>query len=79
MDIAKLKSKMILYGDTGMKLAKVIGISPQTFSAKLNEKNGAEFTKSEINKIKERYALSPEEMQDIFFTENVSYETKLRS
>jgi len=68
MDILKLKSIMVLNGDTGEILAKAIGISPQTFSAKLNEKNGSEFTQSEINTIRERYKLSPEDVEMIFFT-----------
>ena len=71
MNKAMMKSVMVLNGDTNAILAGVIGISPQTFSAKINE-NGGEFTQSEITKIRERYNLSPEEVDDIFFKEKVS-------
>ena len=56
------------HGDRNEDLAKYIGISPQRFSAKLNETNGAEFTQSEIQKVKERYNLTSEEVNVIFFT-----------
>ena len=72
MHTAKMKSIMVLHGDTSAVLAGAIGVSPQTFSAKINERNGAEFTQSEISKIRERYNLSPEEVDDIFFKEKVS-------
>ena len=71
MNKAMMKSVMVLNGDTSSALAGVIGISPQTFSAKINE-NGGEFTQSEIAKIRERYNLSPEEIDHIFFREKVS-------
>jgi len=67
VNTAKLKSIMVLHGDTGAILAKALGITPQSFSLKLNEKNGAEFTQNEITKIKERYSLSPEDIDTIFF------------
>lgn len=68
MNKVKLKALIILHGETGAILAKEIGISPQRFSAKLNETNGAEFTQSEIAKIKVRYKLSAEQMEEIFFS-----------
>lgn len=67
-----LKSKMILQGDTSHKLATLIGISQQRFSAKLNEWKGAQFTQQEIKQIKDRYNLTGEEIDLIFFTETVS-------
>jgi len=72
MNIYKLKSIMILHGDTGNTLAKALGISPQRFSAKINERNGAEFTQGEIMAIKERYNLSADDIDDIFFSKKVS-------
>lgn len=65
-------SKMKLFGDTQEHLAEVIGISLSRLNAKINETNGAEFTKSEINAIKLRYHLTPEEVDMIFFTQKVS-------
>lgn len=72
MDKKKLKSKMALFGDTGEKLAAAIGIAPQTLSLKMNERNGASFTKSEMEKIKVRYELTDDEFMHIFFAELVS-------
>ena len=59
-------------GDTGGDLAECLGIARSTFSAKLNETNGAEFTQGEIAIIKRRYQLSAEQIDDTFFTEKVS-------
>lgn len=71
MNARKLKSKMALNGDTGGELAKAVGLSHTRFSAKLNERN-AEFTQSEIQCIKDRYELTAEEVDDIFFDHAVS-------
>ena len=65
MDKLALKAKMIINNDKGITLAKSLGISETTLSAKLNGK--AEFTRGEIKKIKLRYGLSAEEIDDIFF------------
>lgn len=62
-----LVSKMKLFGDTNAILAGAIGISPQRFSAKLNEYQGAEFNQGEIQKIRERYSLTDDEVVHIFF------------
>ena len=74
MNKNELVSKMKKHGDRNEDLAKYIGISPQRFSAKLNETNGAEFTQSEIMKIKEKYCLTGDEVDAIFFTQTVSSE-----
>ena len=67
-----LKSKMDFYGDNNASLAKAIGISPQSLSSKKNETNGSEFTQGEILAIKERYHLTAEEVDAIFFAQRVS-------
>lgn len=67
-----LESVMKLHGDTGTILAQFLGIARSTFSAKINETNGAEFTQGEISKIKIRYSLKPEEVDNIFFNSKVS-------
>lgn len=72
MNKALLESTMRLYGDTGISLSKYLGISRTRFSAKINETNGAEFTQSEIQKIKEKYNLSADIITKIFFNNNVS-------
>ncbi len=68
----KLEAVMKLHGDTGNSLAKYLGMARSTFSLKINEVNGSEFTKGEMFKIKIRYNLSAEEMDSIFFTTNES-------
>ena len=72
MDTNKLKSKMAFYGDTGKELANYLQISRSTLSSKINETNGSEFTQSEILKIKEKYHLSSNEIDEIFFNPKVS-------
>ena len=67
-----LVSKMKLHGDRQEDLAKHIGISPQRFSAKVNGTGGAEFTQGEICKIKGKYNLTSEEVNEIFFVDDVS-------
>lgn len=67
MNKARLESVMKLHGDTGKSLAMFLGMARPTFSAKINETNGAEFTQGEICKIKEKYGLTPKEVTDIFF------------
>jgi hypothetical protein len=62
-----LESKMKLHGDIQSDLAKAIGISLPRFNAKLNGTDGAEFTQGEIQKVKERYNLTSEEVDEIFF------------
>lgn len=63
---------MKLKGHTGQDVADILCIARSTFSAKLNEKNGAEFTQGEITKLKIEYALTPQEVDEIFFREKVS-------
>lgn len=72
MNKNKLRAMMALCGDTDGVLAEFIGINRGTFSKKLNETNGGEFTQSEISKIKQRYNLTAEEVDEIFFAKGVS-------
>lgn len=72
MNKNELVSKMKKHGDRNEDLAKYIGISPQRFSAKLNGTGGADFTRSEMQKIKKKYNLTSEEMDEIFFAQHVS-------
>ena len=53
-------------------LADYLGISEQTLSKKINEKDGSEFSQTEIKLIKEKYGLSAEEIDHIFFNSLVS-------
>ncbi|MBC6133892.1 DUF739 family protein [Listeria booriae] len=72
MNTQKLKSVIALNGDTQSKLAKEVGLSEQRLSCKINEKNGAEFTQSEIATIKRLYSLKAEDVDSIFFNHFVS-------
>ena len=72
MNAVELKAEMVRHGDTSRTLAMALGISRQRFSAKLNEKDGAEFTQWEIAAIVRRYDLSAEQTKLIFFASNVS-------
>lgn len=71
MNKAALKSKMALNNDTGILLSKALGITNTTLSDKMNEKS--EFTRKEIQKIKERYKLNATEIDNIFFNNSVTY------
>ena len=63
---------MRLHDDTGQSLSEYLGIARQTFSNKINETRGAEFTQGEIRAIKEKYRLTAEEVDSIFFDQKVS-------
>lgn len=66
MNATKLRSIMVLHGDTNKDLAEYLGITEQSVSNKINE-NGTEFKQGEIAKIKEKYNLSAQEVATIFF------------
>lgn len=65
-----LEAVMREHGDTGTALSIYLVIARSTFSAKLNETNGAEFTQGEIAKIKARYSLNAEKVDLIFFSKD---------
>lgn len=67
MNSTELKVEMLRHNETGEELAKALGITRTTLSAKTHSRN-AEFTQKEIARIKERYNLSPERVTEIFFT-----------
>ena len=61
-----LRSIMVLHGDTNKDLADYLGISEPSVSNKINE-NGTEFKQGEIARIKEKYNLTSEQVDSIFF------------
>ena len=71
MNLPKLKSIMALHSETVKDIADLIGVSPSSVYRKLEGTLG-EFTQSEITKIKCHYQLTPEEVDEIFFTKKVS-------
>lgn len=72
MNKKKLFSKMVLFGDTQIDLAKALEISKSRLSAKINQYNGADFRQKEIKAIKDRYQLTSSEVDEIFFDFKVS-------
>lgn len=65
-------SKMKLFGDTQKILAEELGLSLTRINEKINETNGAEFRMREIRFFRDRWSLTPEEVDLIFFTKKVS-------
>lgn len=66
MNDVLLKSIMVLHNDTIRDLAEYLGKSPQSVSDKINER-GTEFKQGEIAMIKDRYGLSADQVEAIFF------------
>lgn len=68
------RSKMSLYGDDTLdSLAEHLGIARQTLSKKINGE--ADFTQTEMSKIKIRYQLTYEEFSQIFTKESLQNES----
>lgn len=67
MNKNQLRSVMALHGENDGMLAEYLGISKSRFSAKINETGGAEFNQGEILKIKNKYNLTADEIDMIFF------------
>jgi plasmid maintenance system antidote protein VapI len=72
MNKKEFKAMMALYGDNLEALSEFLGVSPSTLSKKINERSGIGFTQPEIIKIKDRYQLSADQIDSIFFTHEVS-------
>lgn len=72
-DMNKQALKGLIVANDGSQkvLAEAMGLSLSRFNAKLNEQGG-EFTKSEIEFIRDRYKMSRKQVMDIFFTKTVS-------
>lgn len=70
IDNTELRIQMLRHGDNSKSLAGALGKSPATVCHKL--KGSQPFTHVEIQKIIERYNLTPEETQNIFFAPQVA-------
>ena len=70
MNSAELKGAMARNNDTQERLAEVLELPVSGLNQRINGK--IEFRRSEINKIRNRYSLSPEETISIFFDDTVS-------
>ena len=67
-------SKMKLFGDTQQSLADALGLSLSRLNAKINETNGSQFRQSEIKFFRNRWHLTPEEVDLTFFASTVPCE-----
>lgn len=72
MNSKELKVEMMRHNETGENLAKIIGISRQTLSNKMNETNDAVFTQKEIAIIISHYSLTNDRAIEIFFADKMS-------
>lgn len=72
MNKQKLVGIMYENSDTQTTLANAIGISVQRLNAKINGTGGAEFNQGEIQRIKDRYKMDAETVEEVFFTTYVS-------
>ena len=70
MNTKALKARMVANGDTQAQLAEAIGISALNLNDKLNGK--VSFRQSDIAAIKERYHLSADDVDRIFFGPELS-------
>lgn len=65
MNAKLFRSFMVLFDETNKTLADFLNLSEQSVCNKINE-NGTEFKRGEISKIKSRWGLSAEQVNDIF-------------
>lgn len=66
---AKLKAKIVEKGMVQEEIAQALGMTIATFNYKVNNKR--EFKASEIKKLSEHLSLTAEEVNAIFFAEEV--------
>ncbi|MBR2703908.1 MAG: helix-turn-helix transcriptional regulator [Clostridia bacterium] len=66
----KLRGMILYKNDTIPELAKALKMSQATLSHKMNGKT--EFSRQDIMRIKNRYGLTPDEVDNIFFSDEVS-------
>lgn len=72
MDKQKLRAVLALHGYTQRTLAEYLGLSENRLSNKINGTGGADFTQTEILLIKDKFGLSSEQLDKIFFNSDVS-------
>lgn len=68
MNTAALKGKIRANGKAQSDVAKEIGLSLSRFNAKLNCKDGAEFTLGEIKSLRNVLNIGMDETEVIFFS-----------
>ena len=68
MDVALFKYYAAKHGDKMQEVAKCLRCSVATVSNRLNERKG-EFSRRDIVKLKQRWQLTPEQVDEIFFND----------
>lgn len=63
-----LRGYMERHGDTMDTLAIALKIHPHTLYMKMSGGRGQQFNQGELKTIAERYALTPQEVFDVFFS-----------
>lgn len=79
MNAKILKSKMVLAGDEDFvnSLSKILGVSRQTASTKLNGES--ELTETEIKKLAVHYNMTDEDIRQIFIEGDTNNESERSS
>lgn len=67
MNVNEFKSEMAKHAETGRLLSLAMGISEQTFSSKMNGRDGAEWNATELAFFKKRWELNADRFEAIFF------------
>ena len=66
MNSKLLRSIMLMHGDTNKTLSEYLGISETSLSNRINSR-GTDFRQGEIVAIKNRYNLTADQVEEIFF------------
>lgn len=70
IDKKKFNAEMAANDDKHKDLAVFLDISEQAMSRKFNSVGGADYTRSEIERVKMKYNLTPQRVDEIFFAKN---------
>lgn len=68
MNADLLKGVIRSHGKTQQDVSREIGLSLSRFNAKINNSGGAEFSLSEVRRLKLLFNLSPDQIDAIFLT-----------
>lgn len=70
--VNKLRAKIVEHDMTVEQVAKRMGVDRSTLYRKLKKSSGESFTIGEVRKLSEILRLTPSEITDIFFSEDVA-------
>lgn len=68
----KFKSYLVEYGIKQEEIADFLGMSREKLNTILNGKRNADFSMSEIVTLSKKFEWSPDDVDRIFFTQNVA-------